>query len=131
MLLNSRLFAEILATPNPAKIKVPNMTAFAGTTCLEEHIVAYKNLMLLYTTNLILLCKFFPTTLSDIALIWYTLIPFKRILTFAQLKAKFVSHFFGIEETRKFQLSLVKVSHNKKGSQPLLTLKKFKRLFWK
>ena len=93
VLLNSLLSAEILATPNPAKIKIPNMNPFDGTKCLEEHIVAYKNLMLLYTTNQALLCKFFPTTLSGVALNWYTSLPVGSIHTFAQLEAKFVSHF--------------------------------------
>ena len=37
MLINSPLAAEILATLNPAKIKDPNMTAFDGTSCPEEH----------------------------------------------------------------------------------------------
>ncbi|CAO2830646.1 unnamed protein product, partial [Amaranthus hypochondriacus] len=93
IMLNSPLSAEILATPNPAKIKVPSITPFDGTTCPEEHIVAYKNLMLLYTTNQALLCKFFPTTLSGIALSWYTSLPSGTIHTFAQLETKFVNHF--------------------------------------
>ena len=68
--LNSPLSAEILATPIPTKIKIPNMNPFDRTKCPEEHIVAYKNLMLLYTTNQALLCKFFPTTLNGVALNW-------------------------------------------------------------
>ena len=55
--------------------------------------MAYKNLMLLYTTNPALLCKFFPTTLTGLALIYYTSLPVESIHTFAQLEAKFVSHF--------------------------------------
>ena len=39
---NSPLSAEILVTPNPTKIKIPNMTAFDGTTCTEEHINAHE-----------------------------------------------------------------------------------------
>src|SRR5688572_2424142 len=93
MLLNSPLSAEILATPNPAKIKIPTMNSFDGTTCPEEHVVAYKNLMLLYTTSQALLCKFFPITLSGISLNWYTSQPAGSIRTFAQLEAKFVNHF--------------------------------------
>ncbi|XP_057545947.1 uncharacterized protein LOC130824940 [Amaranthus tricolor] len=49
--LVSPLAMEILNTPNPEKIKVPNMAAFDGTSCPQEHLTAYKNLMLLYTTN--------------------------------------------------------------------------------
>ncbi|XP_057535220.1 uncharacterized protein LOC130813400 [Amaranthus tricolor] len=89
MLVNSLFSTEILTTPNPDKIKIPNMNLFDRTKCLEEHIVAYKNLMLLYTTNQALWCKFFPTTLSGVALIWYTSLPVGSIHTFTQLEAKF------------------------------------------
>ena len=68
MPINSPLASVILNTPNPTKIKIPNMTAFDGTSCPEEHLMAYKNLMLLYTTNLALWCKFFPTILTEVAL---------------------------------------------------------------
>ena len=51
MMLNSPLFGEVLATPNLAKIKVLDMIAFDGTTCPKAHIMAYINLMLLYTTE--------------------------------------------------------------------------------
>ena len=83
MLINSPLAAGILATLDPAKIKVKNMAAFDGTSCPEEHIMAYKNLMLLYTTNRALLCKIFPTTLTGVALTWYTSLPVESINIFA------------------------------------------------
>ena len=51
VLINSPLAPEILGTPNPAKIKISNMAAFDETLCLEEHLMAYKNLMLLYTAD--------------------------------------------------------------------------------
>ena len=51
MLLNSPLYAEILVASNLANIKIPNMIAFDGKKRSKDHIVAYKNLMLLYTTN--------------------------------------------------------------------------------
>ena len=38
MLLNSPLFADILVTPNPAKIKIPEITPCSGIQCPEEHI---------------------------------------------------------------------------------------------
>ena len=68
MPINFPLAPGILNTPNPAKIQIPNMTAFDRTSCLEEHLMAYKNLMLLHTTNPALWCKFFPTTLIGVAL---------------------------------------------------------------
>ncbi|XP_057517953.1 uncharacterized protein LOC130798872 [Amaranthus tricolor] len=47
----SPMAPEILNIPNPGKIKIPNMAAFDGTSCPEEHLMAYKNLMVLHTTN--------------------------------------------------------------------------------
>ena len=44
-------------------------------------------LMLMYTTNQALLCKFFPTTLSGVALNWHTSLPAGSIHTFAHLEA--------------------------------------------
>ena len=101
MLLNYPLSAEIIATPNYALIKIPNMNPFDGTKCPEEHILAYKNLMLLYTTNQALMCKLFPTTLSGVALNWYTSLPVRSIHTFARLEAKFVSHFVASKQKEK------------------------------
>ena len=101
MLINSPLAAEILATPNPAKIKVSNMAAFDGTSCPEEHMMAYKNLMLLYTTDPALLCNFFPTTLTCMALTWYTSLPVGSINTFTQLEAKVLGHFVASRRQEK------------------------------
>ena len=77
--------------------------------CPEEHILAYKNLMLLYTTNQALLCKIFPTTLSSVALNWYTSLPVGSIHTFAQLEAKFVSHFVASIRQEKFNFHLLSI----------------------
>ena len=104
MLINSPLAAEILATSNPAKIKFLNMAGFDGTSCLEEHIMAYKNSMLLYTMDPTLLCKFLPTTLTSVALIWYTSLPVGSINSFAQLEAMFLGHFCSLHKARKIEL---------------------------
>ena len=109
MLLNSPLSAEILATPNITNIKIPNMNPFDGTKSPEEHIVAYKNLMLLYTANQALLCKFFPTTLSGDALNWHTSLPVGSIHIFAKLEAKFVSHFVASKRQEKSDFHLLSI----------------------
>ena len=82
------------------------MTAFDGTTCPEEHIMEYINLMLLYTTNSALLCKFLPTTLTALALIWYTSPLVWRINTFAQLKAKLQDIFVASKKQEKSNFHL-------------------------
>ena len=112
MLLNSPLSAEILATPNPSKIKVSAIPPFSGTQCPEEHMIAYKNLMVLYTTDPSLLCKFFPITLTGLALTWYTSLPNGSINSFAELEAKFLSHFMASKRQEKSNFHLLSVEQN-------------------
>ena len=100
MPISSPLGPKVLNTLNPAKIKIPNMAAFDGTSCPEEHLMAHKNMMLLYTTNPALWCKFFPTTLTRVALTWYTSLLVGTIHTFAQLESKFLGHFVASKSKR-------------------------------
>ncbi|XP_057524865.1 uncharacterized protein LOC130804449 [Amaranthus tricolor] len=107
--ITSPLAPEILNTPNPGKIKIPNMAAFDGTSCPEEHLMAYKNLMLLYTTNPSLWCKFFPTTLTRVALTWYTSLLGGSIHNFAQLEGKFLGHFVASRRQEKSNFHLLSI----------------------
>ncbi|XP_057526198.1 uncharacterized protein LOC130805442 [Amaranthus tricolor] len=86
------------------------MAAFDGTSCPEEHLMAYKNLMLLYTTNPALWCKFFPTTLTGVALTWYTSLPGRSIHTFAQLESKFLGHFVASKRQEKSNFHLLSIT---------------------
>ncbi|XP_057517822.1 uncharacterized protein LOC130798739 [Amaranthus tricolor] len=86
------------------------MAAFDGTSCPEEHLMAYKNLMLLYTTNPALWCKFFPTTLTGVALTWYTSLPGRSIHTFAQLESKFLGHFVASRRQEKSNFHLLSIT---------------------
>ncbi|XP_057518286.1 uncharacterized protein LOC130799194 [Amaranthus tricolor] len=124
MPISSPLASEVLNTPNPAKIKIPNMTAFDGTSCPEEHLMAYKNLMLLYTTNFALWCKFFPTTLTGVALTWYTSLPGGSIHNFAQLEGKFLGHFVASRRQEKSNFHLLSITQLE-GESISSYLKKF------
>ncbi|XP_057542468.1 uncharacterized protein LOC130820930 [Amaranthus tricolor] len=120
----SPLATEILNTPNPGKIKIPNMATFDGTSCPEEHLMAYKNLMLLYTTNSSLWCKFFPTTLTGVALTWYTSLPGGSIHNFAQLEGKFLGHFVASRRQEKSNFHLLSITQLE-GESISSYLKKF------
>ena len=110
MPISSPLAPGILNTPNPAKIKIPNMTAFDGTSCPEKYLMAYKNLMLLYNTNPVLWCKFFLTTLTRVALTWYTSLLGVSIHNFAQLEGKFIGHFVASRRHEKSNLHLLSIT---------------------
>ncbi|XP_057526421.1 uncharacterized protein LOC130805655 [Amaranthus tricolor] len=120
----SPLASEVLSTPNPGKIKIPNMTVFDGTSCPEEHLMAYKNLMVLHTTNPSLWCKFFPTTLTGVALTWYTSLPGGSIHNFAQLEGKFLGHFVASRRQEKSNFHLLSITQLE-GESISSYLKKF------
>ncbi|XP_057528222.1 uncharacterized protein LOC130806967 [Amaranthus tricolor] len=120
----SPLAPEILNTPNPGKIEIPNMAAFDGTSCPEEHLMVYKNLMLLYTTNPSLWCKFFPTTLTGVALTWYTSLLRGSIHNFVQLEGKFLGHFIASRRQEKSNFHLLSITQLE-GESISSYLKKF------
>ncbi|XP_057526418.1 uncharacterized protein LOC130805651 [Amaranthus tricolor] len=120
----SPLAPEILNIPNTGKIKIPNMAAFDGTSCPEEHLMAYKNLMLLYTTDPLLWCKFFPTTLTGVALTWYTSLPGGSIHNFAQLEGKLLGHFVASRRQEKSNFHLLSITQLE-GESISSYLKKF------
>ena len=112
MLLNSPLSADVLVIPNPTKVKIPAITPFYGTQCPEEHMIACKNLMMLYTTDLALLIKFFPITLIGLALTWYTSLPNGSISSFAELEVKFLSHFMASKRQEKSNFHLLSITQH-------------------
>ncbi|XP_057517902.1 uncharacterized protein LOC130798824 [Amaranthus tricolor] len=120
----SPMAPEILNIPNQGKIKIPNMAAFDGTSCPEEHLMAYKNLMVLHTTNPSLWCKFFPTTLTGAALTWYTSLPRGSIHNFAQLEGKFLGHFIASRRQEKSNFHLLSITQLE-GESVSSYLKKF------
>ena len=91
------------------------MAAFDGTSCPEEHLMAYKYLMMLYTTNPTLWCKFFPISLTGVALTWYTSLPVGSIHTFAQLESKFLSHFVASRRQEKIKFPLAQHNAIRRG----------------
>ncbi|XP_057529908.1 uncharacterized protein LOC130808449 [Amaranthus tricolor] len=100
------------------------MAAFDSTSCPEEHLMAYKNLMVLHTTNLSLWCKFFPTTLTGAALTWYTSLPGGSIHNFAQLEGKFLGHFIASRRQEKSNFHLLSITQLE-GESISSYLKKF------
>ncbi|XP_057543500.1 uncharacterized protein LOC130821729 [Amaranthus tricolor] len=112
----SLLAPEILNTPNQGRIKIPNMTAFDGTSCPEEHLMAYKNLTVLHTTNPSLWCKFFPTTLTGVALTWYNSLLGGSIHNFAQLEGKFLGHFVASRRQEKSNFHLLSITQLERES---------------
>lgn len=72
--------------------------------------ITYKNMMVLYTTNPALLCKFFSITLTGLALTWYTSLPNGSISSFSELETKFLSHFMASKRQEKSNFHLLSIT---------------------
>lgn len=58
-------------SPDPS-LKIPQFVLYSGLTRPLEHVCRYKSAMRLVTNDKVILCKAFPSTLSDKALTWFT-----------------------------------------------------------
>ena len=68
VIFKTPLSAWILYFPNWNEVKVPAVKPFNGSDDPAEHITSYRAQMAVSTTCEPMLCKFFPTTLSGLAL---------------------------------------------------------------
>lgn len=103
MLPNSSLSVEILANPNRTKLKSQPYFNLMKPSIrrLEEHIIAYKNLMILQTTKMTSMCKYFLTTLTIVTLTWYAYLLIGSISGFSHLEAKFQNYFVSSKRREK------------------------------
>ena len=107
VIFKTPLSPRILSVPNLNKVKVPAIKPFDGSDDPEEHIASYRVHMAVSTTCEAMLCKFFPTTLSGLALNWYTALPPGSVDGFAMLESLFLDHFVAAKRQRKFNLYLM------------------------
>ncbi|XP_050211517.1 uncharacterized protein LOC126661699 [Mercurialis annua] len=90
----SPLAISVLSEKWPERLKIPNFENFDGTGCPESHVTKYYNKMVLLDVSDIILCKTFPTTLSDTAQRWYNSLKARSIATWRQLNKEFLIRFF-------------------------------------
>jgi len=79
----------IIKVPLPEKWKGFNRDRYDGSTDPDEHMDAYTTHMSLYTSDDVVLCPVFATSLKGAALSWFTKLSPNSIDSFATLVAKF------------------------------------------
>ena len=72
--------------------------------------------MVFYTTNPALLYKFFPITLTGLALTWYTSLPNGSINSFGEFEPKFLSHFMASKRQEKSNFHLLSITQQERES---------------
>ena len=70
-----------------------NRDRYDGTTDPGEHMDAYTTHMSMYTSDNVILCQVFPTSLKGGALSWFIKLPTKFVDSFATQMSKFKTQF--------------------------------------
>ena len=84
---------SIIGVPLSDKWKGFNKDRYDGTIDPNEHMDAYTTHMSLYTSDDVVLCQVFPTSLKGGTLTWFTKLPPNSVDSFAMLMSKFDTQF--------------------------------------
>ena len=84
---------SIIRVPLSNKWKGFNRDLYDGTTDPDEHMNAYITYMSMYTSDDVVLCRVFPTSLKGETLIWFTKLPPKTVDNFPTLMSKLETQF--------------------------------------
>ena len=85
--------SKILETEILTKFKLPPLPVFDGVGNSIIHITSYHNKMILQNVNNVILCRVFPSTLTDIAQNWLHQLPQNSVSSFDDLAEKFRTRF--------------------------------------
>ncbi|CAA0819584.1 Unknown protein, partial [Striga hermonthica] len=94
---DSPLAPELTAEALPAKVKIPQIGMYDGTSDPYAHLGHYTSWMDLHGASDALRCRMFSLTLGPQAQKWYYTLPPHSIWKWQQLRAAFRSHFIGAQ----------------------------------
>ena len=112
-------FNDFIAnTPLPAQWEPFTLDCYTGETDPNEHLKVYITHVALYTSQDVVFCKAFLTTLKGPALEWFTTLPPYSIDSFDVLSHIISTHFAGSRPHQTTRISLLGIRHEL--GQPLI-----------
>ena len=93
-----------------------NKDRYDGLTDPDEHMDVYTTHMSMYTTDDVVLCWVFPTSLKGGTLSWFTKLPLHSVDSFATLMSKFEMHFATSRPHHLTSIALVGIRQEKRES---------------
>jgi len=97
----------------PSKWKWLTIRLYDGSTDPNEHLNVFKTQMNLYTTNKVVWCKVFPTSLREGALSWFTRLPPNLVDCFKAFAAKVTTQYATIRPHHMSLMTLFNVKQEK------------------
>ena len=104
----------IVEVPLPDKWKGLNRDQYDGSTDPDEHMDAYTTHMSLYTSDDVVLCRVFSTSLKGATLSWFNKLPPNSIDSFTTLVMKFETQFATSRPHHLTSIALIGI-HQEKG----------------
>ncbi|XP_010665631.1 uncharacterized protein LOC104882911 [Beta vulgaris subsp. vulgaris] len=98
-----------MESPPFAKVKLPTIEPFVGTTDPDNHLSAYKHQMYVQAVDDATWCKNFPATLKGVVQNWFNNISPNSVNNFTKLSILFTSHFVSNRQEHKTSMHLGKV----------------------
>ena len=89
------------------------MNLYDGSTDPDEHLNIFRTQMTLYTIDRLVWCKFFPTSLREGPLGWFSDLPPNSIANFDALELKFTTQYATSRPHRTSSMSLLNVKQER------------------
>ncbi|XP_021861410.1 uncharacterized protein [Spinacia oleracea] len=102
--------------PKDPKVKPPAIDAYDGTSDPDVHLLAYRHHMYVQGTTDATWCKYFPSTLKEVASKWFEKLPAGTINTYAELEMLFSARFMAYKEEKKTSMHLGRIQQGKDKS---------------
>jgi len=117
----------VMGAQLPPMWKGLNMDRYDGTTDPDEHMGVYTTHMSLYTSDNVVLCWMFPTSLKEGVLSWFTRLPPNSIDYFETLVSKFGTQFATSQPHHLTSIALVYI-RQEKGESLRLFVERFSKV---
>lgn len=73
---------EVMNTPRPRNVKIPNLELYDGTTNPEEHLGVYKSQLYVQDVDDATQCRYFLATLEGVVEAWFSDLPLGSVTCF-------------------------------------------------
>jgi len=83
---------------------------------LQDHLESFKTLMYLQGILEEIMCKAFPTTLKELARVWFSKLTLNSVSTFKKLSGHFVTHFIRGQRHRRSSTAILSITQREDES---------------
>ena len=92
---------QVTFFPLPIKFQMSQVETYDGLRDPLDHLKSFKTLMHMQGVPDKIMCRAFPTTLKELARVWFSKLTLNIVSTFKELSGHFVTHFISGHRHRR------------------------------